>query len=30
MKMIFQQFIKDWGSENKSIIKIIEWGWYNA
>ena len=30
MKMSFQQFIKDWGSENKTIIKIIERGWYNA
>ena len=30
MKMIFQQFIKYWGNENKTIIKIIERGWYNA
>ena len=26
----FQQFIKNWGSENKIIIKIIERGWSNA
>ena len=27
MKIIFQQFIKDWGSENEIIIKIIEQVW---
>ena len=30
MKKIFQQFMKDWGSENKIIIKIIERGWSNT
>ena len=30
MKMIFQQFMKYWGSENETIVKIIEQGWYKA